>query len=176
MKQKPEYAKMQTYQLVSAFCKMLGVSIKYGNKNYAVAHVDETGNPYIEMPFDNRAFQKDMSSVLGHEISHFLVERLFNDIDYQSQLLNEYSCDMLGTGIYYLVDKIVDEAEANGEDLAEYIKQFIVNEIVPCTSYDKILNQGLFFPTPNIDKTLEFYVNILGFEQLNPFVDAVSGQ
>ena len=134
MSPEPEYTKSETYKLLKAFSGMLGINIYYKNQDFAYAYVDNTCDPNISMPINNEKFG-DMSRILGHKIAHFLVDYIFNDKDMfnninpQVRYLNKITCDQISNGLFLLVERIVEEAEANGEDLLDYIKQSLEKEL-----------------------------------------------
>lgn len=126
----PEYCTYPAYQILESFCKMMNIGIRYGktpDNSYAIANVES---------FDSHIVMNDLriesgpqaTRILGHEIGHFLVERFYNDSlkkDSASSHLIELQCDQIGNALYLLAERIVDEAEGNGEDLCGFINRAI---------------------------------------------------
>ena len=129
MLHEPEYTKSQTYQLVKMLCAMSGVSLKYQDIRVAIADVDSYDIRTISMPIDETVFL-DQTRVLCHELAHFLIENFFNDEDGRSSHFIEHCSDQVGNSILLLAEKIVEEAEGNGEELSTYLMEKINNSLL----------------------------------------------
>ena len=134
----PQYTEAPAYKLIESFCRMIGVEIRYGTvppNAFAVAEVDDCP-PRIRMSVNmNDAFAQ---RVLGHELGHHLVERLYRgeleNVDY----LIELQCDQIGNALYLLANRIIEEADANGIDVLSHVNDALVAEIGACNNDSSI--------------------------------------
>ena len=128
----PEFSKLPAYRILESFCRMMDIRVCYGEtpgNAYAIADVDSYP-PRIVMNESRINTGDHAARILGHEIGHFLVEQFYAEKDAEENgwavsHLIEMQCDQIGNALYLLTERIADNAEAEGEDLAGFINRAI---------------------------------------------------
>ena len=95
----PEYMNDPIYQELVALCESAGIKIEYKKLDERIyAHTDKY--TCIEMS-DSEIYDSSehAAKVLGHELSHIVLERMSNDDVHDEDL-----CDKMGDGLYVLAE------------------------------------------------------------------------